>query len=31
MFNQGQIYEEDASVKFPVGNGPCVIPWFDPS
>lgn len=29
MFNQGQIYEEDASVN--VGNGPCVIPQFDPS
>lgn len=31
VFNQTQIYEEDASVKIPVGNGPCVIPWFDPS
>lgn len=29
MFNQGQIYEEDASVKIPDGNGPCVIPWSD--
>jgi len=31
VFNQGQIYQEDASVKIPVGNGPGVIPWFDPS
>lgn len=25
MFNQGQNYEEDASLKIPVGTGPCVI------
>lgn len=31
VFNQGQIYEGDASVKIPVGNDPCVTPWFDPS
>lgn len=31
MFNHGQIHEDDASIKIPVGNGPCVIPWFDPS